>query len=90
MTEQLNNPVAIIAILAGLAVLVREISWFSKTIKGDANPYSNAQRSFERLSETLQAVSTSLVMMNKQLEHQLKITENGFDRLEAKVDRIRR
>lgn len=68
MNQELNHPVAVIAILAGLAVLLREISWFVKSVQGKANPYSDTQRTFERLSETLQAVHTSLMLMNSKLD----------------------
>ena len=29
--EALNSPIAVIAILAGVAVLIREVAWFIKT-----------------------------------------------------------
>lgn len=77
MDEALNSPVAVIAILAGLAVLIREISWFVRSIMGKSRTYS--YHIIEKMSENLQVVNTNLLLLSKNMEQHERTAEKTLE-----------
>jgi len=71
----LNHPVAAIAILAGVAVLLREIAWFVKTTKAK-NGGSTMEKNMEKLSSALTAININLTLLNEKARR----TEHGIER----------
>lgn len=54
----INHPVAVIAILAGLAVFLREVSWFTKTIRGKNG--TAIEHAMQELSQTLERLNAKM------------------------------
>lgn len=74
MMDQLNHPVAVIAILAGLAVFLREMGWFIKTATGKSTLPN--KKDWEQVGKTLEQVGGNL-------EKQTVILDKLHDRVDS-------
>lgn len=79
-TEQLNHPVVVIAILAGLAVFLREVSWFVRSLQGK-NPTDELRTSIERFTEALQNFTTAMARLHDKTERIERLCERIDDRV---------
>jgi len=84
LVESINHPIAIIAILAGLAVFIREVSWFVRSIQGKS-PTNELTKAVEKFSRAAEEQTITLIRMNDRTER----IEKMIEKVDDKLDRIR-
>lgn len=75
MIEALNSPIAVVGILAGMAVFIREASWFVKTARGTGHDAGQKE-----LIRTLREIQSNLSLMNEKLRR-VEITADASNNL---------
>ena len=80
--DQLNHPIAVVAILAGIAVFLREIAWFIKTVINKKNGGVNGrlEKTLDNMNHTLQKMNTNFILLNemhKQVKHGVERTHDA-------------
>ena len=83
MMDALNSPVAVIAILAGLAVFIREVSWFVRSVQGKS-PTNELKQAVDRFREAAETQTITLIRLNDRTERIEHTVEKIRDRLEAR------
>jgi hypothetical protein len=83
VVDTLNHPIAIIAILAGLAVFIREVSWFVRSIQGKS-PTNELTRAVEKFAKAAEEQTITLIRVNDRTER----IEKGIEKVEDKLDRM--
>ena len=78
--EQLNSPIAVVAILAGVAVIFREVMWGMKTLRGTTgNPHQD--RAFDKLAEAMDKVNLNLERLAERTQRIVEVSEKTHEAL---------
>lgn len=84
MKDMVNNPIVVVAILGGIAVFLREIFWFIKSMT-QKTPTHDVNRSLERVAESLHELNANIRLQLELGKEQQRSLIRHIDELKAEV-----